>query len=213
MKNRRMLVTAGPTHEPIDQVRYLANRSSGRTGIAIAGAARDAGWAVTLLLGPAAIDPPEGCTVERFETAADLQTLLVRNFPHCDVLVMAAAVADYRPVRATAAKLARTGQPLVLELEPVPDLVAACARSRSPGQVVIGFSLESWEALVARATEKLARKGLDAVVANPLDTMGADRIIPVLIRKDGTQLRPPAAILGKDSFATWLVEQIDLLRT
>lgn len=204
-----MLVTAGPTHEPIDQVRFLSNRSSGRMGIAIAAAARDAGWTVTLLLGPTSMVPPAGCAVERFETAAQLEALLGRNFPDCDVLVMAAAVADYRPARSTAAKLARTGRPLVLELEPVPDLVAACARSKSPGQLVIGFSLEASEALLARATEKLARKGLDAVVANPLDTMGAERISPVLIRADGSQLRPPAAVQTKDEFAVWLVAQIE----
>lgn len=211
MSARRLLVTAGPTHEPIDEVRYLANRSSGRMGVAIAAAARDAGWAVTLLLGPSAIAPPEGCAVQRFETAAELEALLARHFAGCDVLVMAAAVADYRPLRTAAAKLPRTGGRLVLELEPVPDLVAACARSKSAAQRVVGFSLEAPATLLARAAEKLARKGLDAVVANPLATMGAERISPVLIRRDGTELRPPAAVLTKAAFAIWLVGEIERL--
>ena len=171
--SRQLLITAGPTHEPIDRVRYIANRSSGRMGIALAYAARDVGWNVTLLLGPVALDPPNDVQVQRFESTADLAHLLDQNFPACDVLIMAAAVADYRPCRVYPAKMPRKAAALVLELESTPDLVAACAARRRADQYIVGFALEEESHLEARALDKLKRKGLDAIVANPLDTMGA----------------------------------------
>ena len=170
---RKMLITAGPTHELIDAVRYLANRSSGRMGVALAEAARDAGWTVTLLLGPVALAPPAGVQTLAFESSADLSKLLEEHFPACDVLLMAAAVADYRPRQPSEAKLPRKGDPLLLELQPTPDLVAACAARKRKGQRIIGFALEEPTVLEQRALDKLRRKGLDAIVANPLATMGS----------------------------------------
>ncbi len=208
VSDRSLLVTAGPTYEPIDDVRYVANRSSGQMGVAIAGAACEAGWDVTLLLGPVSLVPPARATVLRFESSGQLEALLADRFPRCGVLVMAAAVADYRPAQRSAGKLPRRAEKLVLELEPVPDLVAQCARRKTAGQRILGFALESPEVLLARASEKLARKGIDAVVANPLATMGAAEISPVVIRRDGTQLRPATATLEKSSFARWLVDRI-----
>jgi phosphopantothenoylcysteine decarboxylase/phosphopantothenate--cysteine ligase len=203
---RRILITAGPTHEPIDAVRYLANRSSGRLGICLADAARDAGWEVTLLLGPTPLAPPTGVATERFETTADLAALLERHLPNCDVLLMAAAVADYRPSASAARKLPRTGQKLVLELEPTPDLVAACAARKRPGQRIIGFALEEPVVLAARAREKLAQKNLDAIVANPLETMGADQIRATVYAEDGQAVAPPGdRPLPKTEFARWLI--------
>lgn len=202
-----MLITAGPTYEAIDSVRYIANRSSGRMGIELAAAARDAGWDVTLLLGPATLSPPEGCRVLRFESTADLDRLLSENFESCDTLVMAAAVADYRPAAASAGKLPRGGK-LVLELVATPDLVAACARRRRPGQRVIGFALESPELLASRAAEKLARKGLDAIVANPLESMGAGTIAPWILLPDGRRIEPAGpggGAMSKSGFAAWLI--------
>lgn len=191
MPNRkRMLITAGPTHEPIDAVRYLANRSSGRLGVCLAEAARDAGWNVTLLLGPTALEPPAGVRTVRFESTADLAALLAAQFPKCDVLIMAAAVADYRPRRAAAGKLPRAGGKLVLELEPTPDLVAACAARKRPAQRIIGFALDEPAALAARARAKLHRKGLDAIVANPLETMGAEIVSAVVYTAAGKQFVP-----------------------
>ena len=171
--SRRMLITAGPTHESIDQVRYIANRSSGRMGIALTDAALEAGWEVTLLLGPVALDPPAGVKTHRFESTADLAALLDQRFCDCDVLIMAAAVADYRPRRVSETKLPRKAESLVLELEPTPDLVADCAARRRENQYIVGFALEEECRLEARALEKLRRKGLDAIVANPLATMGS----------------------------------------
>ena len=210
MQPRHMLVTAGPTHEAIDAVRYLANRSSGRMGVAIAAAAATAGWDVTLLLGPVDVPPPAGVLVKRFRSTADLAALLDANFPPADVLIMAAAVADYRPVQTGAGKLPRQSAGLRLELEPTPDLVAACATQRRSGQWIVGFALEAPATLETRAVEKLARKGLDAIVANPLGTMGADDVEAVVFTSDGTRHEPPGAPGGidKGAFAQWLVAWI-----
>ena len=173
---RHMLITAGPTREPIDDVRYIANRSSGRMGLSLADAARAADWQVTLLLGPIEQECRGDYVVERFESAADLEIMLDAHFPRCDVLVMTAAVADYRPVRAAVAKLPRTGGTHVLELESTPDLVARCATMKRPDQHIVGFALEDPSVLESRAREKLQRKRLDAIVANPLETMGGETI-------------------------------------
>lgn len=207
---RRMLITAGPTHEPLDAVRYLANRSSGRLGVCLAEAARDAGWRVTLLLGPAAAQPPDGVRTIRFESTADLAGLLQTHFPKCDVLIMAAAVADYRPRRISRHKLPRRGRKLVVELEPTPDLVAGCAARKRPGQRIIGFALEEPAVLAKRAGLKLRRKGLDAIVANPLETMGAQKINGVIYTADGRTVVPPTGAqrgqgIAKARFARWLI--------
>ena len=209
-----MLITAGPTHEPIDAVRFVANRSSGRMGVCIAEAARDAGWDVTLLLGPAAAAPPSGVRVQRFESSEDLAALLDECFGDCDLLIMAAAVADYRPRRARDAKLARGDKPLVLELEATPDLVACCARRKRADQRILGFALEDAAVLPQRALEKLKRKGLDAIVANPLDTMGSPVIRATIFTAAGSTVTMPTpfesnAGVAKLEFARWLVAWID----
>lgn len=215
--SRKMLITAGPTHEPIDDVRYLANRSSGKLGMAIAEAAHSSGWDVTLLLGPVAAAPPAGVRTIRFESTADLESILAEHFPNCDVLVMAAAVADYRPESTGRGKLERSSGGLTLRLSATPDLVAGCARTRKPGQRIIGFALEEPEKLAARAAEKLRRKGLDALVANPLATMGDDRIAAELFLPDGQRIKPEGRRVSPDApgpidkieFARWLVNWID----
>ncbi|MEK6800054.1 MAG: phosphopantothenoylcysteine decarboxylase [Planctomycetota bacterium] len=208
-KRSSMLVTAGPTHEAIDAVRFLANRSSGQMGMAIAQAAQDAGWEVTLLLGPGP-SPPKGIRTLDFVSAADLESLLGEHFPECDVLVMAAAVADYRPRQSHPGKLPRGENSLVLELEPTPDLVAHCASRRRPGQRIIAFALEEQAALEQRAAEKLHGKGVDAIVANPLETIGADRIRATILTSDGRRFEPEGRDgadlpMSKSSFAEWLV--------
>jgi phosphopantothenoylcysteine decarboxylase/phosphopantothenate--cysteine ligase len=240
-RSRRMLITAGPTREPIDAVRYIANRSSGRMGVALAEAARDAGWNVTLLLGPVSLDPPAGVQIIPFESTADLAELLEEHFPACDVLIMAAAVADYRPRRASAPqsasgpkseprrvsertvhaedlppdrKLPRYDQPLVLELEPTPDLVAQCTARKRPDQRIIGFALEQSTALAERAREKLARKGLDAIVGNPLSTMGAADVTATVFTATGGVITLPgpraaSAPVSKGEFARRLIEWVD----
>jgi phosphopantothenoylcysteine decarboxylase/phosphopantothenate--cysteine ligase len=209
---RRLLITAGPTHEPIDAVRYLANRSSGRLGIALAEEAARRGWAVTLLLGPTPKDVSDSrVRVARFRTTADLDALLRAELPRHEVLVMAAAVADYRP-KAGAADLAgkrrRSTEGMVLELEATPDLLAASASLRRPDQLIIGFALEPRAQMLASAQSKLERKNLDMIVANPLETMDADAIEAVVIARDGSQRRTDGPI-PKATFAAWLMGIIE----
>jgi phosphopantothenoylcysteine decarboxylase/phosphopantothenate--cysteine ligase len=198
-----MLITAGPTHEPIDAVRYIANRSSGRLGIALAEAARDAGWEVTLLLGPVPTPDLPGVAVRSFASTADLAALLDKCFAQCDVLIMAAAVADYRPRQGVLGKWPRAREHVQLELEPTPDLVAGCAARKRAGQRIIGFALDESAQLAARAQAKLAAKQLDAIVANPLETMGADEIRATIYAANGAVLTRPGT--SKREFARWLI--------
>ncbi len=170
-QGKRVLVTAGGTREPIDAVRFIGNPASGRMGVALAVAAACRGANVTLVHGPLGIpfDPaPFGIRAIPVETAAQLEQVLQAEFPQVDVLWMAAAVGDVRPTQTYAGKLAKAELPLLLPLEPVPDLVAALARHRRPGQLLIGFAAQSGDPLPP-AKEKLQQKGLDAIVANPID--------------------------------------------
>jgi phosphopantothenoylcysteine decarboxylase / phosphopantothenate---cysteine ligase len=204
----RLLITAGPTREPIDAVRFISNRSSGRMGLALAAAGATAGHSVTLLLGPGPrcdeVDPRFTC--HRFETTDDLLNLLEAHWPEHDVLLMAAAVADYRPATVEPGKLPRqAGGERVLRLEATEDLVAKMAATRGAGQRVIAFALEESELLEARAAEKLRRKGVDAIVANPLSTMDAHEINAVLLWSDGRRAAPGA--MSKTEFAGWLIER------
>ncbi|HVZ93725.1 MAG TPA: phosphopantothenoylcysteine decarboxylase [Phycisphaerales bacterium] len=225
MLGKTMLITAGPTHEPIDAVRYIANRSSGRLGIALAAAGAERGWGVTLLLGPThlACEDSRVRTV-RFRTTEELRGLLAEHFPKNRVLIQAAAVADYR-VRGSGTgdqasgsqdghwKIKRAAEGLTLELEATPDLVAGCAAARKPGQVIVGFALEPREVMVSSAREKLSRKGLDLVVANPLETMDSGTIEAVVVSRGGgggEEMRTDG-VWAKERFAEWLVEHLATL--
>jgi len=159
----RLLVTAGPTREPVDPVRFVSNRSSGRMGFALAEAARDRGARVTLAAGPSGLPTPEGVRVLEFETADDLHGLLVREFPECDGLVMAAAVSDFIP-RASAERLHRADGPRTLNLEPGRDILASLAPLKR-GQTVVAFAAET-EDLAERGRRKMESKGADLVVVN-----------------------------------------------
>jgi phosphopantothenoylcysteine decarboxylase/phosphopantothenate--cysteine ligase len=209
---RRILITAGPTHEPIDAVRFIGNRSSGRLGVALADEAARRGWDVTLLLGPAPRSPSDSrVAVRRFRTCADLQALLDQTVNGADVLVMAAAVADYRPKVDPAffgGKFRRKDQVLTLQLEPTPDLLAGVAARRRPDQLMVGFALEPRDELLASARAKLERKKIDLVVGNPLETMDGETIDAVVLGKDGTEARTGGAI-DKGAFAGWLLDLIE----
>lgn len=148
-------------------------------GLSLARAGDDRGWDTTLLLGP--ITAPTcndtGLRIQRFRTARDLQTLLHEHVPECDVLIMAAAVADYRPLEShPETKLRRSSDNLRLDLEPVPDLLAELGKQKRPGQYFVGFALEPRESLPERAASKLKEKRLDAIVGNPLETMDSEQI-------------------------------------
>jgi phosphopantothenoylcysteine decarboxylase/phosphopantothenate--cysteine ligase len=165
----RVLVSAGGTREPIDSVRYIGNRSSGRMGLALAEEAARRGADVTLLSANVSLAPPDGVHVVEVETAAELLEAAAAEFERADVLLMAAAVADFRPAAAVKDKITKSGRDhLALELEPTDDVLAALTPRRRPEQTLVGFAAEHGEGAVERAREKLRRKGLDAVVVNDI---------------------------------------------
>ncbi|CAN5415078.1 hypothetical protein BH23VER1_BH23VER1_26900 [soil metagenome] len=163
----RFLVTAGPTREPVDPVRYLSNRSSGRMGYAIAHAAAEAGYAVTLVSGPVSLEIPGGVDFVAVETSDDLYEAVAARIGRADVCIMTAAVADYRPARVAAQKIKKgaAGEILTLELERTRDILGSARGEMGFGGVLVGFAAET-ENVAANAREKLATKGCDLVCAN-----------------------------------------------
>jgi phosphopantothenoylcysteine decarboxylase/phosphopantothenate--cysteine ligase len=165
----RVLVTAGGTREPIDSVRFLGNSSSGRMGLALAEAASARGAEVTIVAANVALPAPSGVAWRKVVTAAELREACEQEFPVCDVLLMAAAVADFRPAKPTSGKIKKSGRArLELELEPTADVLAGLAAERRDGQTLVGFAAEHGERAVDSAREKLTAKGLDAVVVNDI---------------------------------------------
>lgn len=173
LEGARVLVTAGPTREPLDPVRYISNRSSGKMGYALAEAARSRGASVTLVSGPTALPPPAGVETVRVETALEMRDAVMARAAAQDILIMAAAVGDYRAARPAAQKLSKTGdEGLTLELAQNPDIAAEVGAAKSPRQVVVSFAAETQDA-EASARRKLARKRSDLVVANDVTAPGA----------------------------------------
>ena len=168
-----MLVTAGGTREPIDAVRFVGNRSSGRMGFALADEAAALGAAVTVVAANVALERDERVTYVDVETAAELQEACAARFPDADVLLMAAAVADYRPARSFAGKLKKAGdERMRVELERTPDILTGLAEGRRAGQTIVGFAAEHGAGALDYGREKLARKRLDAVVVNDVVAPG-----------------------------------------
>ena len=211
-------VTAGPTEEPLDDVRFLGNRSSGRMGLAIAEALLAAGADVTLALGPIRTEPSAALLAHprlrlvRFRSSRDLEAVMRNELGSADLVVMAAAVADYRPKAVAEGKMRRTDTGLVLDLEGVPDLLASTKSARKPGSRVVGFALEPRDRLERSAREKLERKDLFGIVANPLETMDAPDIEGTLFLRDGTARAPEDRDAGgriaKQAFAAWLAREL-----
>ena len=169
---RRVLISAGGTREPIDSVRFIGNRSSGRMGYALASEALRRGAEVTIVAANVALEPPAGARVIGVGTAAELKDACEREFDAADVLLMAAAVADFRPARAADTKLKKDQGVPTLQLEPTADVLSALAERRRLGQLIVGFAAEHGERAVAYAREKLTRKGLDAIVVNDIARPG-----------------------------------------
>jgi phosphopantothenoylcysteine decarboxylase/phosphopantothenate--cysteine ligase len=165
LQGRRVLVSAGGTREPLDSVRFVGNRSSGRMGVALAEEARGRGAEVTLLAANLAVPAPPGVAVVDTPTAADLEREALAR-ADADVIVMAAAVADYRPVAARPDKRPKDAEPWTVELEPTRDVLAALGSSRRPGQVLVGFAADGAAAGLERAREKRKTKGTDLFVFN-----------------------------------------------
>lgn len=209
LAGRRVIVTSGPTHEAIDPVRYIANRSSGKQGHAIAAAAAAAGADVTLVSGPVNIPDPPGVKVIKVESARDMLQAVEAALP-ADVAVFAAAVADWRPAKASAAKIKKDGRETpTLALLENPDILATIARRKSHRpKLVIGFAAET-ERVVEHARAKLARKGCDWIVANDVSpqsgVMGGDDNTVHLITGEGVEHWPPQS---KEAVASELVARI-----
>jgi phosphopantothenoylcysteine decarboxylase/phosphopantothenate--cysteine ligase len=199
----RILITAGPTREPIDPVRYIANRSSGGMGQGLAAAAIREGHFVTLILGPVTISMPKSAKRIDVETSRQMHEAVMTEFPHHDLLIMAAAVADYRPATVHSMKLQR-GEMQTIELEPTDDILAAAGAIKTPQQRTVGFSLVD-KADLARSVEKLKRKNLDLIVSNPLETMNSPTIDAVLLWADGRSEELPCR--SKALFADKLLER------
>jgi phosphopantothenoylcysteine decarboxylase / phosphopantothenate---cysteine ligase len=206
---RRVLITAGPTREPIDPVRFISNESSGKQGFALARAARDAGAAVTLITGPVALTTPEGVRRIDVTTAQQMHEAVQANVADCDIFIGVAAVADYHTRAPSGVKLKKKGdnEPLVLELAENPDIIAAVA-ARRPAPFTVGFAAETDHGL-QNAREKLARKKLDLIVlndvSNPEIGFNSDHNAVTLI---GRELEEPLPRTSKLMVARTLVARI-----
>ena len=180
-----LLITAGPTREPIDPVRYIGNRSSGRMGYALAEAAIRRGAQVILVTGPVALKPPSAAEVIQVETAQEMRDATVANLKRATVVIKAAAVADFRPRQSASQKMKRSG-PVTIEMEPTADILAEISRLRQK-QILIGFAAET-ENVLENARGKLAKKGLDAIVVNDVSRAGigfdSDRNAVTIISHD-----------------------------
>jgi phosphopantothenoylcysteine decarboxylase/phosphopantothenate--cysteine ligase len=184
----RILITAGPTREYLDPVRYLSNDSSGRMGFALAGQAVRRGHRVTLVHGPVDLEPPAGAALVPVVSAAEMLRACRRVWRRHDVLLMAAAVADYAPARVRGTKLKKSARSLLLHLRPTPDVLAALSAERRAGQVVIGFALEDRDSR-RRAAGKLKRKDLDAIVLNAPAAIAAPSSSIQVLTRDGRWTR------------------------
>jgi phosphopantothenoylcysteine decarboxylase / phosphopantothenate---cysteine ligase len=209
----RVLVTAGGTREPIDSVRFISNRSSGKMGLALAGRAAARGAQVTLVAANVALQIPPGVRVVPVSTAAELAAACEREFEACDVLLMAAAVADFRPVNPADHKLKKESGPPTIELEPTVDVISSLAARRRPEQVVVGFAAEHGDQALAYARDKLERKRLDAIVVNDVSQPGIgfdapDNEVTVVTAGAERLLRKA----GKDAIADGVLEEVQLLR-
>ncbi|MDD5084732.1 MAG: phosphopantothenoylcysteine decarboxylase [Candidatus Omnitrophica bacterium] len=206
-RNKRVLVTAGPTLEAIEPVRFISNRSTGEMGYAFARVARRLGFNATLISGPTQLRPPRGVRFLTVTSAADLKLKLVKAFPRCDILIMSAAVADYRPASVFPSKIKRT-KALALRLIPTPDILKGLAKKKGK-RVVVGFSLETNNPIV-NAKKKLRDKKLDYIVANLLspgrNPFGKTRTTVTVIDKS-----PKAVTLRnvtKEAIARYVFRQI-----
>ena len=184
LAGRRVLVNAGPTREPIDPVRYITNRSSGKMGYAIAGAAAARGAQVTLVSGPTNLPVPEGCALTPVETADEMYQACMTAAPDADIIIAAAAVADYRPARYSPGKIKKTADDLHIELVRTRDILAELGQTKG-ARVIVGFAAET-DDLLANAQAKLASKNLDIIVANSVggghSPFGSDENTVALLR-------------------------------
>jgi phosphopantothenoylcysteine decarboxylase/phosphopantothenate--cysteine ligase len=213
LASETVLVTAGPTIEDIDPVRYVSNRSSGAMGYRLAEAARDRGARVILVSGPTALAAPHGVTLLAVRSAQEMQETVSAHAAAASVVIAAAAVSDYRPARASASKLKKTDAPLALELVRTPDILKGLGEAKA-GRLLVGFAAET-DDVVANARRKLEAKNLDLIVANDVTAPGAgfggETNAVVLLRRDGRRRDVPLA--SKREVAEQILDEVVALRT
>ena len=211
LQGYRFLISAGPTHEDLDPVRFLSNRSTGKMGYALARMAWRRGASVCLISGPSALAAPLGVEQVLVRSALEMQQALNSRFPHSDALIMSAAVSDYRPAGFAAQKIKRGGDEVLVKLMHNPDILASLGTAKGK-QVMVGFAAETQE-LVRHAQEKLARKNLDLIVANdvsaPDSGFAVDTNQVTLIHRSGTVESLP--LLSKEEVAERVLDQIAAL--
>ena len=217
LQGRRVVVTAGGTQESIDPVRLITNRSSGKQGYALAQAALDAGAEVTLISTPVSLETPQGVELVQVASALEMETAVLNACQKADVLLMAAAVADFRPVQAATQKIKKRSRLSSLELEPTADILSAVADQRfqtSYPKIVVGFAAET-EDLVTNAEQKRESKHLDLIIANDISTpgsgFGSDSNQVTFIQSDGQIV--PLPMLSKEEVADRVIDEVMFLLT
>lgn len=214
LRGRRVLITSGANHEPIDPVRFIGNRSSGKMGRAVAFEALRRGAEVTVVTGPAEVAPPDGCRVLRVQTAEEMLNAARNEAGRSDVIIGVAAVADYRIAEPFSGKHKRNGQDMTLRLVENPDVIGSLGAEKRPGQVIVGFAAETND-LIENAKDKIARKRLDLIVANevgkPESGFGTDTLKASLISAEGHVDDLP--LCSKDEVAARLMDKVAALLT
>jgi phosphopantothenoylcysteine decarboxylase / phosphopantothenate---cysteine ligase len=212
LRGKRVLITAGPTREAIDPVRFISNHSSGKMGVALAAAAWRRGASVDLVAGPMSVAPPPGVTVQPVESTADMAEAVDRLLPHADILVMAAAPADFRPSTRATAKIKKAESPNAIALAATSDILLMTKGARRPGAVIVGFALETNDA-VASGRQKLAAKDLDMIVVNDATEEGAgfgvDTNRVTLLVRNGDDERLP--LMPKTDVADAILDRVETL--
>lgn len=211
LAGERILVTAGPTREPFDPVRFITNYSSGKMGYAIARAARRRGAEVVLISGPTSLEPPPGVRLVNVESAREMFKAVMEHLNDATVVIKAAAVADYRPAVAASSKIKKRSGPLTLVLERNPDIIAEIGK-RKGKRILVGFAMET-ENLLENALQKLKGKGMDLIVANELGVPGAgfqsDTNVVKLIQRDGSLETLP--LMPKIDVANAILDRVKVL--
>ena len=202
----RILITAGPTREKIDPVRFISNRSTGKMGYAIAAYAATRGHQVTLISGPVAIPAPDNVKLLPVESAADMAQAVHANAPQADVIIMSAAVADYRPAHPVDSKMKKQPGNLFLELERTEDILGTVGKNKRPDQLLIGFAAET-EDLENRAMGKLERKNMDWIIANLVsDGFANDTNRVIIFNRSGERF--PLELAEKGEIARQIIDLI-----
>jgi len=213
LAGERLLITAGPNREPIDPVRYISNRSSGKMGYALARAGLRRGAAVALVSGPTALEPPSAARLISVTTAAEMRRAVLDEFPKCTAVIMAAAVSDYRPLEYSSAKMKRSKKPLELRLEPNPDILKEIGAMKG-GKLLVGFAAES-DDLADNARKKLQEKNLDMIVANDVTQEGSgfdgDTNIATIVERGGATRALP--LMTKDELADQILDHLLALKS